>query len=248
MFEVAPPLPRELLRLVRVAVELEQTSEIGQMEDDEERSIDLYLCDEDYCHPLWDLKWRQKSAGRGRLVEFVSARYRPDGIPDPAWKPPLDWRRVMPWGRPLEAQALLAVGENRMVEDKIGDELCVAAWTLAGSKVAELRAAGFEGSPHDLRFLLRLAAAANSVEAIELLLAVGTEVNAAEFNWDPHGGPLHTAAEWNSAAAAAELIAAGAHVNRGQGSAWLETPLAVARRHNSARSGGAAEGRRGRQS
>jgi hypothetical protein len=127
MFEVAPPLSREPLRLVRVAVELEQTREIGQVEDDEERSIDLCLFDEDYDHPLWDLKWRQKSAGRGPFVEFVSARYHPDGIPDPAWKPPLDWTRVMPWGSSFEAQALLAVGESWMVKNKVGDELCMAA-------------------------------------------------------------------------------------------------------------------------
>jgi ankyrin repeat protein len=120
-----------------------------------------------------------------------------------------------------------------MVENKVGDELCVAAWTLAGSKVVELRATGFEGNAHDLHLLLRFATAANSVEAIELLVAAGAEVNATGFDWDPHGGPLHAAAEWNSAAAAAKLIAAGAHVNRSYGSAWLETPLGVARRHNS---------------
>jgi hypothetical protein len=39
-FEIAPPLPRELLRLVRAAVELEQTREFGQVVDDEERPLD----------------------------------------------------------------------------------------------------------------------------------------------------------------------------------------------------------------
>jgi hypothetical protein len=79
---------------------------------DDERSIDQCLVEEDYGHPLWDLNCRRKSAGREPLVEFLSARYRAGGIPDPAWKPLLEWTCVMPRGSPFEAQALLAVGER----------------------------------------------------------------------------------------------------------------------------------------
>jgi hypothetical protein len=118
---------------------LDHTRQTGRVDGNEERSIDLCLCEDDCGHQLWDPKMMRRSAGHGPRVEFLSARYRAGGIADPTWKPLLEWTRVMSRGSPFEAQALLAVGESRMVEDKIRDELCVAAWTIAESKIAELR-------------------------------------------------------------------------------------------------------------